>query len=278
MLEILIVILIIAGISLLGMLLWRVLGGAARSRFRAGVRGAVVCLAAAVLVLPFVWNFSKSRHLQLFGGLVTRVETAEPVVALTFDDGPAAGYTGEILQILAGGGVRATFFVTGKELAAHPAEGRQLAVAGHELGNHSFSHRRMLGMNYSTVREEIEQTDKLIRATGYTGTINFRPPYGKRFIVLPCYLKTHQRRTIFWDIEPESYQEVARDSDALSAYIMERVQPGSIILLHVMAASREVTRAALPGIIAGLQERGYRFETVSRLLGYAESGYEFENR
>ncbi len=70
-----------------------------------------------------------------------------------------------------------------------------------------------------------------------------------------------------WDIEPESYREIAGDADRIVEHVIERVRPGSIILLHVMYESRETTREALPGIIDSLREQGYRFATVSELIG-----------
>ena len=74
------------------------------------------------------------------------------------------------------------------------------------------------------------------------------------------------RLNIFWDIEPESYQEIAVDSDLIVADVLARAHPGAIILLHVLPAGREESRRALPAIIAGLQADGYRFVTVSELL------------
>jgi peptidoglycan/xylan/chitin deacetylase (PgdA/CDA1 family) len=250
----------------LELMLWRSVGGPAKSRMRLAVRLVVVALVAMLLVTASVWRFSKSRRVQLFGGMVTRVETTEPVVALTFDDGPVAGYTEEILALLAVRDVHATFFVTGAELAANPTLGQRIAAAGHELGNHTYSHRQMIGVGYDVVRDEIERTDALIRATGYEGAIHFRPPYGKRFIVLPYYLYANDRRTIYWDVEPESYGEIAKSSDLIQAHVLEKVRPGSIILLHGMGAGREATRQAVPGIIEGLLARGYRLVTVSALL------------
>jgi peptidoglycan/xylan/chitin deacetylase (PgdA/CDA1 family) len=269
LIEVVIPLLVAFVLSGLGMIVWRTLRGAVRNRVNLVMRLIVVGLVAMMLVAALVWRISKSRSVQLFGGMVARVETSEPVVALTFDDGPAAGYTEEILEILEAKGIQATFFVTGEELAENLVEGRQIVAAGHELGNHSYSHRRMIGVSYRVVQEEIERTDELIRATGYGGVIHFRPPYGKRFIVLPYYLRLNNRQTIYWDIDPESYGEIARDSGLIEAHVLERVRPGSIILLHVMGESRAATMEAVPGIIDGLLAQSYQFVTVSELLGYA---------
>jgi len=207
------------------------------------------------------------RGYQFFGEIVSSAPAADSVVALTFDDGPTPGYAEAILAVLDSFNVKATFFVTGRETEANVEQARRLVEAGHELGNHSYSHSRMVLMAPSRVRDEIERTDRAIRSAGYTGSIHFRPPYGKKLFTLPWYLSRHQRKTIMWDVEPDSYAEVARDADTLSAYVIEHVRPGSIVLLHVMFESRATSMAAVPAIIEGLKARGYRFVTVSELIG-----------
>ncbi|AKS33056.1 polysaccharide deacetylase family protein [Mycolicibacterium goodii] len=225
-----------------------------------------VCLALVVVVgvLAAGYGVSNARSFQLAGVLVDRVDTAEKVVALTLDDGPTDA-TGEVLRTLAAARVPATFYLTGRELEAAPALGAAIAAAGHELGNHSFSHRRMVLMSPKTVASEVERTDAAIRATGYTGPITFRPPYGKKLWSLPHYLAEHGRVTVTWDVEPDSGSEPS--ADEIVAQTVSAVRPGSIILLHAMYGSRGPTRAALPRIIAELRSAGYRFVTVSELIG-----------
>ncbi len=101
---------------------------------------------------------------------------------------------------------------------------------------------------------------------GYEGDIHFRAPNGKKLILLPYYLASTGRKTISWDVEPESYRDIATDADQIVAHVLQETRPGSIILLHVMYKSREQSRAALPAIIQGLKAKGYRFVTVSELL------------
>jgi len=225
-----------------------------------------------VLVVAFValaatgFQISKSRTFQFFGEIVPRVSTNQKVVALTFDDGPIPGSTEEVLSILNEGGVKATFFVTGAELEQNLDLGRKLVAAGHELGNHSFSHSRMVLKTPSFVKFEIERTDELIRQTGYQGPIHFRPPYGKKLFVLPYYLSQHSRKSIIWDVEPDSFPEVGSDAGKIVEYVLANVKPGSIILLHVMYPSRKESLKSVKGIIVGLKGRGYEFKTVSELL------------
>lgn len=223
----------------------------------------VVLLAGAYGAL----RLSNLRSFQLFGHLVDRVDTTSRVVALTFDDGPTPSGANSILSILRREGVRATFFFTGAELAANPLLASGFVREGHELGNHSFSHRRMVLKLPSFIRTEVERTDSLIRQAGYAGPIYFRPPYGKKLIGLPYYLSRSQRTTIMWDVEPDSSADVARSADRIVTHVLENVRPGSIILLHVMYPSRETSLRSVEGVIRGLKEQGYRFVTVSELLG-----------
>jgi peptidoglycan/xylan/chitin deacetylase (PgdA/CDA1 family) len=223
----------------------------------------VVVLAAAVTL----WNVSSSRTFQFFGELVDRVETTEKVVALTFDDGPHPAGGQYVLDTLAAEQVHATFFLMGRDLETYPDLGRKIAAAGHEIGNHTYNHQRMVGVLPSTAAKEVEDTDARIRATGYQGDIHFRPPNGKKLFALPHYLSTHNRKTIMWDVEPDSAGTPA--AQQIERETLEQTKPGSIILLHPMYAGRDQTRQALKPIITGLKERGFRFVTVSALLDKA---------
>jgi peptidoglycan/xylan/chitin deacetylase (PgdA/CDA1 family) len=220
--------------------------------------------------LWLTWELSDSRVVQLFGEIVPRVETSQPVVALTFDDGPTARFTDEVLAVLREEGVKATFFVVGEALERNPSLCQKIVAEGHELGNHSYSHPRMMLRPYSFVRQEVERTDALIRMCGYGGEIHFRTPSGKKLLLLPYFLGRTGRKNISWDVAPEGDRLVAADAAKIVDYVLEHTHPGSIVLLHVMYRSREESREALPGIIRGLSERGYRFVTVSELLSAGE--------
>ncbi len=217
-----------------------------------------------------LWRISKSGTFQFFGVIVPRVSTSEKAVALTFDDGPTANATDEILRVLAQMKVKATFFLIGSELERNMDEGRKIAAAGHELGNHSYSHIRMILVTPSFVRQEIEKTDRLIREVGYSREICFRPPFGKKLLALPYYLSRTGRKTIMWDVAPDSNPEIAGDSDRIVEEVRLRVRPGSIILLHAMYPRREQSLKAIGGIIASLGREGYHFVTISELLVSAQ--------
>ncbi len=209
-------------------------------------------------------HLSRSRTYQTFGTLLDRVETPQQVVALTFDDGPTPAHTHTVLDILARHDVPATFYVTGRDADAHPDLIRAIADDGHEIGNHSWSHQRMVFMPMGDIRREIEQTDAAIRAGGYDGPLTFRPPFGKKLFGLPWFLSQTDRTTIMWSQEPE--QSDPNSAASITDHVLTQTKNGDIILMHVMFSSRQSSRDALPAIITGLRGQGYRFVTVSDLL------------
>lgn len=232
------------------------------------MRRKIVLIVFVCLFGCFVlWKIANSKSFQFFGEIIPRVVTTEKVVALTFDDGPSSNVP-EILSILRNVDVKATFFVTGKELEENMAAGQLLAAAGHELGNHTYSHTRMVLKSQAYVKEEIEKTDALIRQAGYRGEILFRPPHAKKLLGLPLYLSRNNRKTITWDHEPDSIAAIANDSEKIVQHVLSNARPGSIILLHPMYRSRRETVNAIAGIVTGLRARGYRFVTVAELLNY----------
>lgn len=233
-------------------------------RKRLIITAAVLLCTAAVLY--GLLQVSKSRSFQFFGDLVDRVDTTERVVALTFDDAPT-GAAPEVLDALARSDVKATFYALGSELERYPDLGRRIAAEGHELGNHTFSHRRMVGSNETPdfVRAELDRTDALIRTTGYNGPITFRPPYGKKLFGLPWELSRRGVTTVTWDVEPDTFH--AGDAGGIERYTVERTRPGSIVLLYPFCANEcRADREALPRIIERLRADGYRFVTVRELL------------
>lgn len=224
---------------------------------------AFVLLSGALFGL---WELSKSRTFQAFGEIVPRVETYQKLVALTFDDGPTPAHTDEILRVLKAENVRATFFLIGGELEKNLVEGKKIVADGHEIGNHSYSHVRMMLVSPSFVKNEIERTDELIRAAGYEKPTHFRPPYGKKLFTLPYYLSQTNRKSITWDVEPESFPEIAAQTDEIVKHILANTRAGSIILLHVMYDRERKSLNAVKPVIEGLRAQGFQFVTVSELI------------
>ena len=219
-----------------------------------------------LLVLAGLRSVARSRTFQLFGTLVAEAQPRDRIVALTFDDGPVGTVADSLIDVLRAHGARATFFLTGRELSEAPAAGAKLVAAGHELGNHSYTHRRMIFVTPGRVREEVERTDSLLRAAGQHGPIWFRPPYGYKLVGLPRYLSATGRTTVMWSIEPDSYRDVAETPEGIVRHVLDRVHPGSIILLHPWYPSRRTSREAIGPLVDSLHARGYRVETVGTLL------------
>ena len=212
---------------------------------------------------------SKSPCFQLAGALTCRVETDRRIVALTFDDGPTPQGVDAVLPILDQYGAKATFFLIGRDMERHPQAARRILSAGHELGNHTFSHERNIGRSREFYRSEIERTDRLLRAAGADSTL-FRPPYGRKLLGLPLEAERAGLHTVTWDVEDRAGQ--FPEPAAYAKDILDRVRPGSIILIHPMYRDNDTARAALPLILAQLRKRGYEIVTVSELLNHTPSG------
>ncbi|WP_246227154.1 polysaccharide deacetylase family protein [Propioniciclava coleopterorum] len=234
-------------------------------------RRALIALAASAVVLSLLavggYALMNSRTAQVAGRLVDRVETAEKVVALTFDDGPTAADTDAILWLLAQRGVPATFYVNGGVAAANPGQLERLVAAGHELGNHTQDHKRLIFVTPDGVAAQVEPTDAAIRAAGYDGPITFRPPNAKKLVVAPVWLAQHDRTTVMWDVEAEDFGGgPPQPASDIAERVLAQVRPGSIVLLHPWNG-RAATQEATGEVIDELRRRGYRFVTVSELIG-----------
>ncbi|MBG9756602.1 polysaccharide deacetylase family protein [Lysinibacillus sp. RSDA_15] len=228
-------------------------------------RKLVYCGIVTLIILTLAFSSYKlmnARNYQLFGNLTSHVETNNKVVALTFDDGPTKN-SDAILSLLDEYQVKATFFLIGKDIEDQPEEARKIAEAGHQIGNHTYSHKRMVLKSPSFIKHEIEKTDDLIADIGYTKSIVVRPPYGKKLIGLPYYLNKHQRETITWNLEPDTFFTQA---DEKVRYVKENIQPGSIILMHPMYDATDNELQAIKEILQTLKDEGYTFVTIDELL------------
>ncbi|WP_201715817.1 polysaccharide deacetylase family protein [Rossellomorea arthrocnemi] len=213
------------------------------------------------LLLYGTYKWMNARTFQVFGNLTSEVNTDKKVVALTFDDGPTEN-TGKILSLLDKYKVKATFFLIGEEIERSPEEAKKIVEKGHQIGNHTYTHNRMIFKSSTYIKKEIENTDELIKETGYDGEIDFRPPNGKKLIGLPYYLHKNDRETIMWSIEPDS---VTNDPSKKLAVVKENAKPGSIILLHPMYDKSVDEIQVLEEILAALTKEGYSFVTVNEL-------------
>ncbi len=221
-------------------------------------------LAAAAICAGIIWQLSKAERFQLFGRLIYTVETTKPVVALTFDDGPSRKYTPQVLDVLRQHDVKATFFVNGDPASGASQVMSQIVADGHELGNHAYTHDRLIFVSPDRVRLHLMHTDQVIRAAGHSGDIHFRPPYGAKLFSLPWVLSQQGRLTVTWDVAPE--EGAGSTAAEIAANAVQSAQPGSIILLHPHWRGNDQTRQALPAIIEGLREKGFEPVPLRDLL------------
>ena len=197
-----------------------------------------------------------SRTTQLAGQLVQRVDTDERVVALTFDDGPTDADVDAVLEALAQRGVVATFYLNGKDIEANPEATQAVIAGGHEIGNHTWSHRSMAFVTFETVADEVESRcrdpSRRIR-----GTRHVSPTVREQALTLPLYLAQHDRVTVTWDVSAEDFSGAQQWS--------AEIEVTRIILLHPWFG-RTSSQEAIGDVIDQLQAQGYRFVTVSDLI------------
>ena len=233
-------------------------------------RGVGIALAATLAAgflagaVYAVLQVSRARCFVLAGETTCRVETNAPMVALTFDDGPTDDGLAAVLPELERHGAHATFFLIGTEAQAHPQLVRALLAAGQEVGNHSWSHVRMVGRSAAFYDAELARTDVVLRRAGATPVL-FRPPHGKKLVGLPLAVRRRGLKMITWDVEDPA----TRDPRAFARAIVGEAKPGSIILVHAMYPNNRTARQALPLILDGLKAKGLRAVSVSELLASA---------
>ena len=197
---------------------------------------------------------------------IKRADTEVKVVALTYDDGPSSPSTNQLLDILDRYQVKATFFEIGRNIEKHPEIVPMIVARGHELANHSYSHTDMMFKTRKFLLSEIEKTDKLLQELGVKqDSISFRPPFGRRCVVLSYLLFQMQKKLIMWDVDPQDYDHTLTAED-IANRVIDNVRSGSIVLMHDSGGDRSKTLAATQAIVKTLQSKGYAFKTVSELL------------
>jgi peptidoglycan-N-acetylglucosamine deacetylase len=187
-----------------------------------------------------------------------------PEVALTFDDGPSAAYTPQILSILQQNGVHATFFCVGEQVQYYPDLVQQEYSTGNVVANHSWSHPDLTTLTSLNVQTQLSRTSAIIQqATGVQPTL-FRPPYGAIDQDVKSQVAEQGLTPVLWSIDTEDWQRPA--SDAIVKNALDEAENGAIILLHDGGGDRSQTIAALPTIIKNLQEHGFQLVTVQQLI------------
>jgi len=206
------------------------------------------------------------------GRCLARGASEHREVALTFDDGPNPPYTGRILDVLEEYDVPATFFCIGLHAQGHAEELARMTEAGHLIGNHTWSHPFLPDLTHPELERQLLRTDEAIeRVTGPRPQRFFRPPYGSGTPHTYSWLGQHSGSTLaLWDVDTNDW--AMPGADAISRTVLARVRPGSIVLMHDGGGDRSQTAEALPAVVEGLLERGYRFVTVEQLADGQANG------
>ncbi|MFI5246340.1 MAG: polysaccharide deacetylase family protein, partial [Gemmatimonadales bacterium] len=193
---------------------------------------------------------------------------APPRVALTFDDGPSMD-TPAVLAALEREGIRATFFILGRHAEQHPQLVRSIALAGHEIGNHTWSHRVLALARPGQLAAEIDRTQQLLARLCLRAPRLFRAPRGYQGPLVRAALRRRGLALIGWTRGAwDSERRAATDIAALAA---AKPRDGDILLLHDGAGTpgeqrRDRTAEAIPLIVREYRRRGFRFVTVPELL------------
>jgi peptidoglycan/xylan/chitin deacetylase (PgdA/CDA1 family) len=201
---------------------------------------------------------------------VGRIQTDEPVVAITFDACATRtqGYTFDraIYDIIKREGLRATIFLSGSWIDFHPDVMQELATDSKvEFGDHSYDHPHMADLPRTRILAEIDRTEAAFARFGRRG-IAFRPPYGEWSPQLIRVAAERQLVTVTWDVvsgDPSGGVTV----ESMVQTVVGKARPGSIIIFHINGRGWN-TGQALPLILRGLRERGFQFVFLSELFAY----------
>lgn len=192
--------------------------------------------------------------------------SATKQIALTFDDGPSKKYTQEILEILKQYNAKATFFVVGKNAKDNPQIILEEYSAGHEIGNHTYSHPNLRGLSPEKVDEEIFKTQEIIKEiTGEYPTL-FRPPGGYLSNDIVDKIASNNCKTVLWSWRQDTKDWTSPSADTIVNSVLTNLKDGDIILFHDYNSKKSPTPDALRKLLPVLKEKGYEFVTVSELV------------
>ncbi len=224
-------------------------------------------LAALLVIPPAVWAaYTWGAHL-LSVGSIWRGPRPGRRVALTFDDGPDPIHTPKLLDLLHECDVRGTFFLVGQRVLRASELVRRIVDEGHEVGNHTWSHRNLWGCGPRQTAQEIERGHRVLEEAAGHPPAWFRPPWGMVNLAVFSVTSRLQTPCVFWSVQPEGLRPVP--PARLIGYVLTRAHPGAIVDLHDAEGVRgapERLLAALPAMISGLRAQGYALVSLGALL------------
>jgi peptidoglycan/xylan/chitin deacetylase (PgdA/CDA1 family) len=204
-------------------------------------------------------------------GSIRSVRTCQPLVALTFDDGPNSEWTPKILDILGKYRSHATFFMLVENARQLPELVHRVVAEGHEIGLHGYDHRRLAGGSRRSTRLMLAAAAAELATISGASVKYFRPPFGAQTVGSFLGERDAGLETVMWDLD--SFDWSGLGEREVASEVIERTEPGSIVLLHDTLADDPdcaFDRAAAAELIVdGLRRRTLQSTTVSGLL---ESG------
>jgi len=209
----------------------------------------------------------RGRSSPLFGPNLWRGPREKRQIALTFDDGPSEA-TLPILELLELYSARATFFQCGKNVERLPEVSRRVQDGGHEIGNHTYSHPRLLGCTPSRIREEIGRTQQAISRAAGTAPRLFRAPYGIRWFGLRPVLRQFGLTGVMWTVIAYDWEW---EADEIAWHVISHASNGAIFCMHdgdrvSQRVDRRNTIRALRRILPELAGLGYCFVTAREMM------------
>ena len=193
---------------------------------------------------------------RLYPSGIWKIPSDRKSVYLSFDDGPHAGATPFILDLLRKYNARATFFCIGKNVIAEPDVYKNILNEGHRVGNHTMNHLNGWKTPDNLYLADIEKARKLIDSD------LFRPPYGRiSAFQIKNLTQVLKYKLIMWDVLSGDF-DPAVDGAKAAKTVIKKAGPGSIIVLHDSATSYRVIQEALPLVMAYFSEKGYSFEAI----------------
>lgn len=212
--------------------------------------------------------------------IIKRGRDDEKLIALTFDDGPDEDFTPQILDILKKYNVKATFFVMGQKVGWSPEIVKRQHAEGHEIGNHTFTHINVSKIGYTQIEKEITQTQQIVKDIIGQEPKIFRPPYRAISKNMCDIVQDKNMNIVLWsNLDPRDWSNPGVYS--ICNAIVSKVQNGSIILLHdynSVRNSKSQTIQALDVFIPQLQEKGFKFVTISEMIEHLNKEKETQNQ
>jgi peptidoglycan/xylan/chitin deacetylase (PgdA/CDA1 family) len=207
---------------------------------------------------------------QWYGRTFTGLPPSSKKLALTYDDGPNDPHTLRLLEILAKHKVHVTFFLIGRYVKQRPDIAREIAQAGHVIGNHSFSHPNLILASAAQARAELQKCEQaLYDAVGQHSRL-FRPPFGgRRPVTLRCARKL-ELEPVMWNVTGWDWS--GKPAEHIEQKVHRQIRGGDVILLHdgghaEFGADRSQTVIATDRLIARYNAEGYSFATVPEMMG-----------